>query len=76
MAFLSAVKVAFRSSWTVLLLHLLFVSADFSFLILHCEEMVFWRNSEREIVVKIDFCRVAVSLSNSWCVYQVVFPVY
>lgn len=40
MAFLHAVKVALRSSWTVLVLHLLFVSSDFSFLILRSVEMV------------------------------------
>lgn len=40
MAFLRAVKVALRSSWTVLVLHLLFVSSDFSFLILRSVEMV------------------------------------
>lgn len=40
MAFLRAVKVAFRSSWTVLVFHLLFVSSAFSFLILRSVEMV------------------------------------
>lgn len=40
MAFLRAVKVAFRNSWTVLVPHLLFVSSDFSFLMLGSVEMV------------------------------------
>ena len=40
MAFLRAVKVVLRSSCTVLVLHLLFVSSDFSFLILRSVEMV------------------------------------